>query len=234
MAGAAIGLGASFLGGKIGESIGEAVTSEEEVQNENAQPLASVTNDTTTNIINGEREKEYLAVSHISNGVDSVNGYLSQIVSGNGRTLPVSNGKTSNETSIKAAYYDNNMYNNNLSLTNGTYASNNIISTSTIGTPTYVNPKKDNNYYLANNTNTSTNNNINLNVNGSLRLIGDNNSANIDINRLLNDNTFMNQLKALLIEGLSRKGGISHDKHSFGSTTNTYDSNVSYGGMRMI
>lgn len=241
----------SWAGGAIGGSNWFNGDEEEKVEenNPNAQSLASVTNDTTTNIINDERKKEYLAVAHISNGVDSVNGYLSQMVSGNGRTLPVSNGKTSNETSIKAAYYNDNMYNNsftktptvninpinnNLSLTNGTYASNNIISTPTIGTPTYVNPKKDNNYYLANNTNTSTNNNINLNVNGSLRLIGDNNSANIDINRLLNDNTFMNQLKALLIEGLSRKGGISHDKHSFGSTTNTYDSNVSYGGMRMI
>lgn len=228
LAGAAIGYGASLLGGKIGESFGEAVTSEEEVQNENAQPLASVTNDTTTNIINGEREKEYLAVTHISHGVDSVNGYLSQMVSGNGRTLPVSNGKTSNETSIKAAYYNN-------SFTSvPTYGSNNIISTPTIGTPTYVNPKKDNNYYLANNTNTPINNNINLSVNGSLRLIGDNNSANIDVNRLLNDNTFMNQLKTLLLESLSQSNGISSPKGAYANMVKTADNNFNYGTLKSL
>lgn len=249
LAGAAIGLGASWLGGKIGESIGEAVTSEEEVQNENAQPLASVTNDTTTNIINGEREKEYLAVSHISHGVDSVNGYLSQMVSGNGRTLPVSNGKTNNKNVINGDtylssnekygntngfMYNVNPINNNLSLTNGTYASNNIISTPTIGTPTYVNPKKDNNYYLANNTNTPTNNNINLNVNGSLKLIGDNSVGNIDINTLLKDSNFINELKSILLQSLNQSNGISSPKGAYANMVKTADNNFNYGTLKSL
>ena len=265
-AGAVIGA----MGGPIGMAIGGAVgewassalgklvggsdwfnDSEENVEenNSNAQPLASVTNDTTTNIINGEREKEYLAVTHISNGVDSVNGYLSQMVSGDGRTLPVSNGKTNNKNVINGDTYlsSNETYgntngfinnvnpiNNNLSLTNGTYASNNIISIPTIGTPTYVNPKKDNNYYLTNNTNTPTNNNINLNVNGSLKLIGDNSVGNIDINTLLKDSNFINELKSILLQSLNQSNGISSPKGAYANMVKTADNNFNYGTLKSL
>ncbi len=243
------GIGGYFLGDKLGQWIGGSSSDEEEVQNENAQPLASVTNDTTTNIINGEREKEYLAVAHISNGVDSVNGYLSQMVNGDGRTLPVSNGKTNNKNVINGDtylssnetygntngfMYNVNPINNNLSLTNGTYASNNIISTPTIGTPTYVNPKKDNNYYLANNTNTPTNNNINLNVNGSLKLIGDNSVGNIDINTLLKDSNFINELKSILLQSLNQSNGISSPKGAYANMVKTADNNFNYGTLKSL
>lgn len=244
------GIGGYFLGDKLGQWIGGSSSDEEDdLNNENAQPLASVTNDTTTNIINGEREKEYLAVSHISHGVDSVNGYLSQMVSGNGRTLPVSNGKTSNKNVINGDtylssnekygntngfMYNVNPINNNLSLTNGTYASNNIISTPTIGTPTYVNPKKDNNYYLTNNTNTPTNNNINLNVNGSLKLIGDNSVGNIDINTLLKDSNFINELKSILLQSLNQSNGISSPKGAYANMVKTADNNFNYGTLKSL
>ena len=137
-------------------------------------------------------KKSIWLLSHISNGVDSVNGYLSQMVSGNGRTLPVSNGKTvTNKYKRDIIILIIIIYIN--------ICSNNIISTPTIGTPTYVNPKKDNNYYLANNTNTPTNNNnINLNANGSIKPIGDNSVGNIDINTLLKDSNFINELKSIL------------------------------------
>ena len=244
------GIGGYFLGDKLGQWIGGSSSDEEDyLNNENAQPLASVINDTTTNIINGEREKEYLAVTHISHGVDSVNGYLSQMVSGNGRTLPVSNGKTNNKNVINGDtylssnetygntngfMYNVNPINNNLSLTNGTYASNNIISTPTIGTPTYVNHKKDNNYYLTNNTNTPTNNNINLNVNGSLRLIGDNSVGNIDINTLLKDSNFVNELKSILLQSLNQSNGISSPKGAYANMVKTADNNFNYGTLKSL
>lgn len=268
IAGSALGIMGGPIGVAIGGYVGEWVGSglgkwiggfdmfnddskklkENKSLTENAQPIVNDYNSPNSPI--NEDNKKYLAVSHISNSVDSINGYLSVLVkNNNGRYIQ--NGGYS-ETTYLSPNSENNDVNNsirensnnssytsyinndkNYVMTSGVY-SGDIVSVPTIGTPTYVNPIDYNRNNFTSNNTLNSNNNINLNVNGSLRLIGDNNSANIDINRLLSDNNFMNQLKSILIEALGKKGGISHDKHSLGNMTNTYDSNVSYGNTRMI
>jgi hypothetical protein len=44
---------------------------------------------------------------------------------------------------------------------------------------------------------------INLNINGTLKLDGGNNSRNIDINQLLNDTSFVSQLKDLITQSIN-------------------------------
>jgi hypothetical protein len=164
------------------------------------------------------REDEtLLAVTQIRDKVGSVNGYLSQMVNGNGKVI-ASDNVTSNHPNVNKTYNGSNDY---------------IISTPTIGAPTYINPTSDKNYVLANNTSTQ-NNNINLNVNGSLRLIGDNNSSNIDMNVLLSDNKFINELKDILIRSLNESNGISSDKGSYARVAKVTDSNFNHGNNNLL
>lgn len=118
--------------------------------------------------------------------------------------------------------------NNNI-MSNGLYNTDNIISTSQIGTPTYIKPIDSFNSLQSNNMN--TNNNINVNVNGSLRLIGDKDSANVSINQLLNDVDFKRQLVAIVAESLQRNsnGGMGIVKDSFFAKLGGIDNNVLYG-----
>ena len=46
-------------------------------------------------------------------------------------------------------------------------------------------------------------NDINLNMNGTIKLDGGNNSKNIDISQLLNDNTFMSQMKDFIMQSVN-------------------------------
>ena len=114
IAGLAIGGIGYGVGKLIGSAVGDAVTSDETVEdiredineanNPNAQPLVNVEN---SPILNQNDEEINLAVSHISNSVDSINGYLSVLVSNNnGKKL--ASGQYNDVDNIVTTNNDNN------------------------------------------------------------------------------------------------------------------------------
>ena len=54
-------------------------------------------------------------------------------------------------------------------------------------------------------------------------MLGDNNSGILDVNKLLSNNEFMNELKNVLIKAFGTINGVSYDKGSLYEQTGIHD-----------
>ena len=96
------------------------------------------------------------------------------------------------------------IFNSNSNVVSSALNTNNNIKTVPFGENSFRNiPKSDYTEYSYKKGGEITVKDINLNVNGTLKLDGGNNSRNIDINQLLNDTSFVSQLKDLITQSIN-------------------------------